>query len=413
MKKLHFIALFITASLIAHAYDFKVGDLAYNYVPGDSTKVYVTYTSIYTNQNDPDYSNYYGLTAANIPATVKYKGKTRTVTGLTDQAFHSSNIETLSLPSTIKYIGDRAFHGCYDLKRVDIGSLAAWLNIEFVVGSGTIYYENSTPLCYDAVLYINGQPIGDEVVIPSSITAIKPLAFYHWREMKSIKFHKNVKKVGRLAFYQYDNLEAVIVPDIETWINLETETNPLQYAKHLYINDQEVKNLVIPESITELPIGVFQNCLSIESVTFHHKLTTIGICAFQGCKNLTSVTIPYSVTDILRQAFYSCDNLSTVYMESYTPIEYKSSFSGSPTIYVPSRHVNDYRKAEGWKKHAILPWDPFPGDLNEDYEVNTGDVSTLYDSILTGKDAAYCDLNGDGAVNTGDVSALYKMILGQ
>ena len=53
------------------------------------------------------------------------------------------------------------------------------------------------------------------------------------------------------------------------------------------------------------------------------------------------------------------------------------------------------------------------GDLNNDGNVNTGDVSTLYTAILNGSgDTSNCDLNNDGNVNTGDVSTLYGIILG-
>ncbi len=52
------------------------------------------------------------------------------------------------------------------------------------------------------------------------------------------------------------------------------------------------------------------------------------------------------------------------------------------------------------------------GDLNGDGNVNTGDVSTLYQALLNGSNDAKFDLNGDGNVNTGDVSVLYMIILG-
>lgn len=53
------------------------------------------------------------------------------------------------------------------------------------------------------------------------------------------------------------------------------------------------------------------------------------------------------------------------------------------------------------------------GDVNFDYEVNVGDVSTIYDVIL-GIDKAHlvsADLNGDGNINAGDISTLYEIIL--
>ena len=52
------------------------------------------------------------------------------------------------------------------------------------------------------------------------------------------------------------------------------------------------------------------------------------------------------------------------------------------------------------------------GDLNGDGFVNTGDVSVLYQAILSGSTDVEYDLNGDGNVNTGDVSLLYSLIIG-
>ena len=50
-------------------------------------------------------------------------------------------------------------------------------------------------------------------------------------------------------------------------------------------------------------------------------------------------------------------------------------------------------------------------DLNDDGNVNAGDVSTLYEAILAGASDAKFDLNGDGNVNVGDVATLYGVIL--
>ena len=56
------------------------------------------------------------------------------------------------------------------------------------------------------------------------------------------------------------------------------------------------------------------------------------------------------------------------------------------------------------------------GDLNNDGEVNTSDVTVLYNVIFgtdTDTDATTCDINGDGGTpNTSDVTALYNIIFG-
>ena len=65
-------------------------------------------------------------------------------------------------------------------------------------------------------------------------------------------------------------------------------------------------------------------------------------------------------------------------------------------------------------------WVPYPieqqferGDVNEDGNINAGDVSALY-SVILGTDITFAhnaDLNNDGNVNAGDVSTLYELIL--
>ena len=56
----------------------------------------------------------------------------------------------------------------------------------------------------------------------------------------------------------------------------------------------------------------------------------------------------------------------------------------------------------------------FASDLNGDYTVNVGDVTTLVNIILSkeGEEVEGFDLNDDGAVNVGDVTTLVNKILG-
>ena len=51
------------------------------------------------------------------------------------------------------------------------------------------------------------------------------------------------------------------------------------------------------------------------------------------------------------------------------------------------------------------------GDVNHDGEINSADISAVYDLIISGGYSADADINGDGQVNAGDVSALFEIIL--
>lgn len=409
-KSLMTIALTLLPAML-YAYDFISGNIAYNISGDNNSQVHVTFTSNVI-QSDPTLNNYYGVTDVNIPETVKYNGKTYTVTGIGTHSFNYAPIQSIRIPKTLNYIGPFAFLGCSQLKTIHISDLAAWCDIDYEYPSGDIYAHSCCPTynTSDPVVYVNGKILTD-IVIPESVTEIKPFSFYNWKSMTSITINKDLKKIGINAFSRNDNLTAAKIPDIKTWCGIEFGSNPLTSAKHLYISNKEVINLVIPETVTVIPDMAFNNCQSFETVTFHRKLKKIGILAFKGCTGLHSITIPYSVEDLYSQTFYSCPNLKEVYMESYTPITLNFAFSSSPTIYVPQQHITDYKKANGWKSHNIQGWAPFPGDLNEDYEVNAGDVSTIYDCIIADNPSSFFDLNADGSINAGDVSALYEIIM--
>lgn len=57
------------------------------------------------------------------------------------------------------------------------------------------------------------------------------------------------------------------------------------------------------------------------------------------------------------------------------------------------------------------------GDVNDDKQINVGDVAAIYNIILGEIDSTQeeflCDLNGDGQVNVGDVAAAYDQIVSQ
>ncbi|MGN0755688.1 leucine-rich repeat protein [uncultured Treponema sp.] len=50
-----------------------------------------------------------------------------------------------------------------------------------------------------------------------------------------------------------------------------------------------LKNIVIPDGVTKLSVGLFYECSSLESITIPASITEIGIAAFYSCTNLKTV----------------------------------------------------------------------------------------------------------------------------
>ena len=65
----------------------------------------------------------------------------------------------------------------------------------------------------------------------------------------------------------------------------------------------DIKRVIIGDSVTSIGNNAFIRCRSLTSVTIPNSITTIGNSAFVGCNSLTSVTIPNSVTTIDNSAF--------------------------------------------------------------------------------------------------------------
>ena len=113
-----------------------------------------------------------------------------------------------------------------------------------------------------------------------------------------------------------NKLSAVHISDIAAWCRINFENsktaNPLYYAHHLYLNNEEIINLVIPEGVTEISNRAFAGYSAMKTVSIPSTVVRIGHTAFDGCTGLTSVVIPDGVTTIGNTAFTRCSNLQSV-----------------------------------------------------------------------------------------------------
>lgn len=80
-------------------------------------------------------------------------------------------------------------------------------------------------------------------------------------------------------------------------------------ADKAFSGSDSLTSVSLPNTIKELPSGVFQYCSLLTHVDLPDSLTKIPSTCFYYCKSLENVSIPDSVTVIDYSAFYGCSSL--------------------------------------------------------------------------------------------------------
>ena len=245
-----------------------------------------------------------GLTSVEIPAGVISIGAS---------AFEGcSGLTSVEIPASVTSIGFRAFADCSGLTVYYQGELARWCE-GFEGGYSLMNYCKN--------LYIDGELVHGDLVIPAGVTSIGSWAFDGCSGLTSVKIPASVTSIGSDAFDGCSGLTVYYQGDLARWCEGDW-TYLMKYCKNLYINGELVHgDLVIPAGVTSIGSWAFDGCSGLTSVKIPAGVTSIGVSAFDGCSGLTSVDIPASVTSIDAFAFTNCIGLSSVTFEEGSRLE--------------------------------------------------------------------------------------------
>lgn len=78
--------------------------------------------------------------------------------------------------------------------------------------------------------------------------------------------------------------------------------------------DENVKKVVLPDTVREIADSAFFNATSLESVEFSGCIDTVGEYAFSGCSSLKELDFRNGVGCIKYAALDLCENLKDVYL---------------------------------------------------------------------------------------------------
>ena len=153
------------------------------------------------------------------------------------------------------------------------------------------------------------------LVLPNTVLNIENRVFHYNKSLAEITIPYSVKEMGFYAFYNCSSLKAVHIQDVAAWCNInfhDSHSNPLLYARNLYLNKELVKTITIPNEISSIKDFAFTHCESIENTIITDNVKSIGTGAFTSCIFLTDVTIGNGVANIKNSAFLNCRSLKSI-----------------------------------------------------------------------------------------------------
>ncbi len=286
-----------------------------------------------------------------IPELFEYDGTNYVVSSIGSESFtNCRELTSIKLPSSINSIGEYAFAYCESLTSIDIpNGVDSICNHVFYSCKGlkSITIPNSVISIGDYAF--ESCKSLSTINLPNSVSTLGKYSFKNC-SFSSLTIPESVTSIGSSAFSKC-NIGSVHTPDLKAWCNIKfahgNYSNPLSLAHHLYLNDDEILELEIPEGVKSLD-GTFDGAHYIRSVSFPEGLDSIGAYAFRECKNIEEISIPDGVKSIGKGAFYYCNNLKYIDFSDNIAIIGENAFAhcySLSSIDLPSKLIEIKRNA--------------------------------------------------------------------
>ena len=247
----------------------------------------------------------------------------------------SMMLEEITIPESVEHIGARAFHG------------TAWMDRQ----------RRKSPFVAFNHMLLDGSCCVGEVVVPEEIKLVCGWAFANGMGIERIRFMSERTRVEEYAFRNCIYLEEIILPDQTVFritgiadrerallspSLMETNTKESCELSDRELTERELPSLAaqavvdsmncfktdeknvlvectgnisrlrLPEGITAIGEGVFQDGNLLTEVTVSSSIVSVGNRAFSGCKWLREIRQAQNVEEIGKMAFFNCGALERI-----------------------------------------------------------------------------------------------------
>lgn len=303
-------------------------------------------------------------------------------------AFSRSKIKSITLPTSLQTIGDKAFMDCANLTSVtfnqglkSIGANAfsgtALTSVTLPDSLETIGESAFEDVALTGTLTTNAslQSIGkkafygakiESVVLGDALLTIGESAFEGIEELTTVSGGAQLQEIGKKAFYG-TKIESFVFGDALVKIGDSAfESTPLtgevifgeafDYLGSKAFKDTLITKVSLNSKLSSFGSYAFEDCANLTEAVFGKGLTSIGIYAFRNTK-LTQVSFPTTLTSIGNYAFAGTPLTGKLVIpENVTSIG-ESAFEGAAPVEVTDEQGNTTLNYDGCSKieEVVLP----------------------------------------------------------
>lgn len=292
-------------------------------------------------------------------------GKLYQVVAIGDRAFERNNLlENINL-SGVKSIGEWAFSNCTSLTTVqfsnsltDLGKNSFWFsgitsviipNSLVTVGDYAFAHcSNLESIEFEEGITVLGKNMFvsakiKTINIPNSLQNMGDWVFANCEQLNNVSIEAGIQEIPECYFIGCTALEQIDLPDTVKNISKsafsgaglkDIDLSNIQSLGTKAFANTKLTQVFIPNSITEIPEGLFNGCKELTKVVLPSNIKTLPRFVFYDCNKLSTISIPSSVKSIGTSCFYNCVSLNALRIpNSVTSIESNAVFYNVPHIY--------------------------------------------------------------------------------
>ena len=348
-----------------------------------------------------------------IPSSITVDDTQYTVTEISSAAFFVREITSITMPSTLKKIGDQAFSMLIGLSTLTIPASVEEIgqaSFTFLFNLKTIVVEEgNTHFCCEQNMlmsasktrllclidaYDNQNPL--DIILPSTIKSIDHFAL-SYESVKSIALPEGLETIGQYAFAA-TGISSIAFPSTVRSIgescladtrNLNeitvNEANPYYTAVDGVLYDKDISNLIkvtvghtslsIPKTVKTIDSNAI-NQTNMRTLIIPNTVEYLKRYAIRNNEKLKTLVIGSSVKEIGFPSITGNPVLKSVFSRNPEPVELSEGDmfvigqDSIPTLFVPEGSSQKYAATKGWdvftniREYSLAGIDTYSGEAS-------------------------------------------------